>query len=102
MVNGGGERRVAVELAGHARGGVAVLDAQLAPGAVAIGVDRRLGHAEFAGDLLRGKVLIDQPQAFALTLGEQAHKVVRSVVPCAHRLHSKRRLLAQVYFNEQG
>jgi hypothetical protein len=42
-----------VELAREAGGGVAVLDAQLAPRAVAIGVDRGLGHAQLAGDLLR-------------------------------------------------
>ena len=44
---------VNVELAGEARGGVAILDAEFAPRAVAVGVDRSLGHAEFAGDLLR-------------------------------------------------
>jgi hypothetical protein len=44
---------VNIELPRHAGGGVSVFDAQLAPRAVAIGVDRRLGHAQFAGDLLR-------------------------------------------------
>jgi hypothetical protein len=48
MVNG----RVNIQLAGEARGGVAILDAQLAAGAVAIGVDGSLRHAELAGDLL--------------------------------------------------
>ena len=97
-----GEHGLAVELAGDPGGGVAVLDAELAPSAVAIGVDRRLRHAKFAGDLLGRQVLIDQPQAFALTLGEQAHKVVRTVVPYAHSLCSKRRTGAHVYFDEQG
>ena len=91
-----------IELARQARGGIAVLDAQLAPRAVAIGVHRGLGHAEFAGDLLRGKMLIDQPQAFALALREQAYWVFRTVVPCAHGGRSKRRLRARVYFNEKG
>jgi len=45
---------VDVELAGETGGAVAILDAELAPGAVAIGVDRRLGHPELPGDLLRG------------------------------------------------
>jgi hypothetical protein len=44
---------VNVELAGELGRGVAVFDAELAPGAVAIGVHRRLRHAELAGDLLR-------------------------------------------------
>jgi hypothetical protein len=48
MVNDG----VSVELPRQARRGIAILDAQLAAGAVAIGVDGSLRHAEFAGDLL--------------------------------------------------
>jgi hypothetical protein len=47
-------------------------------------------------------MLIDQVQAFALTLGEQPHKVIGAIVPCAHRRASKRRLGAYVYFNEKG
>ena len=84
MVNARGELGVGVERAGQPRGSVAVLDAELAPRPVAVGVDRGLGHAQFARDLLRGKVLVDQPQAFALTLGEQAHEVVRTVVSRVH------------------
>jgi hypothetical protein len=49
MVNGA----VSVQLSRNARGGIAVLDAELAAGAVAIGIDGSLRHAEFAGDLLR-------------------------------------------------
>jgi len=48
------------------RSGVAVLDAELAARAVAIGIHRGLGHAELAGDLLGRQVLIDQAQAIAL------------------------------------
>jgi hypothetical protein len=48
MVNGA----VPVELTGDTRRGVTVLDAELAPRAVAIGVDGSLRHAEFARDLL--------------------------------------------------
>jgi len=98
MVNAGLE----VELPGEAGGGVAVLNAQLAPRAVAIGVHRGLGHAQFAGDLLRGQMLIDQPQAFALALREQPNRVFRTVVACAHGAGSKRRVCAHVYFNEKG
>ena len=47
-------------------------------------------------------MLIHEAQAFALTLGEQAHEVVRTVVPRAHGSRSKRRLRAHVYFNEKG
>jgi hypothetical protein len=101
MVNRRGERALGVELARHAGGGVAVLDAQLAARAVAIGVHRRLGHAQFAGNLLGRKVLIDQAQAFALTLGEQPHEVVRTVGVHAHDAISKRRLRRSVYFNEK-
>jgi len=75
---------VNVEFAGQARGGVAILDPQLAPRAVAIGVDRGLGHAELSGDLLGREVLVDQPQAFALTLGEQPHCIFGNYAPCAH------------------
>jgi len=75
---------VNVELAGEAGGGVAVLDAQLAPRAVAIGVDRGLGHAELAGDLLGGQVLVHQTQAFALALCEQSHRIFGNDAPCGH------------------
>jgi hypothetical protein len=75
---------VNVELPGQPGGGVAVLHPQFAARAVAIGVHRRLGHAEFAGDLLRRQMLIDQPQAFALTRGEQPHRVINDDVACAH------------------
>jgi len=47
-------------------------------------------------------VLIDQAQTFALTLGEQAHEVIRTVARCAHGASSKRRLRRSVYFNEKG
>ena len=80
MVNG----RVNVKLARQARGGVAILHAQLAAGAVAIGVDGSLRHAEFAGDLLRRQMLIDEPQAFTLARREQAHRIFDDDVACSH------------------
>ena len=64
-----------VEHAGETGGGVAVLDAQLAPRAIAIGIHRSLGHAEFAGDLLRRKMLVDKPQAFPLTRCQQSYLI---------------------------
>jgi hypothetical protein len=75
---------VNVELPGQSGGGVAVLDPQLAPRAVAIGVHRSLGHAQFAGDLLRREMLVDQPQAFALAGREQPHRIFGDDVACAH------------------
>ena len=84
MVNGGAKTLGAVELSGEACGGVAVLHAQLAAGAVAIGVHGSLRHAEFAGDLLRRQVLIDQSQAFALTRREQPHRIFDDDVACSH------------------
>jgi hypothetical protein len=47
-------------------------------------------------------VLIDQAQAFTLSLGEQPYEVIRTVVAHAHSQASKRRLGACVYFNEKG
>jgi hypothetical protein len=79
---------VNVELAGEARGGVAVLDAQLAPGAVAVSVHRGLGHAKFAGDLLRGKVLVDEPQAFTFARREQPDGVLDNDVSRDHSASS--------------
>lgn len=73
-----------VEHAGETGGGVTVLDAQLAPRPVAIGIHRGLGHAEFAGDLLRRKMLVDQPQAFPLTGCEQSHLIFGNGVTHGH------------------
>jgi hypothetical protein len=84
MVNGTARAVDAVELARQTRRGVAILDAELAPRAVAIGVDGSLRHAELAGDLLRGQVLIDQPQAFALARRKQPHRIFGDDVACAH------------------
>ena len=75
---------VNVELSGEARSGVAILDAQLAAGAVAIGVDGSLRHAEFAGDLLGRQVLIHQPQAFTFARREQPHRIFGDDVACGH------------------
>jgi hypothetical protein len=87
-----------VQLARQAGGGVAILDAQLAPRAVAIGVDGGLGHAQFAGDLLGRQVLVDEAQALALAGGQQPHRIVDDVVACWHCERSKRRLGPRVYF----
>jgi hypothetical protein len=76
--------RLSVELASEARGGIAVLDAQLATGAVAVGVHGSLGHAELAGDLLGRQMLIHQAQAFALARGEQAHRIFGNDIARAH------------------
>ncbi len=80
MVNG----RVGVELARQPRRGVAVLDAQLAARAVAIGVHRGLGHAQFARDLLRRQMLIDQPQAFAFARRQQPDRIFGDDVSSDH------------------
>ena len=93
---------VNVELPGQPRGGVAVLDAQLAAGAVAVGVDRGLGHAQFARDLLGRQMLIDEAQAFAFARREQPHGLIGNHIACAHGASSKRRLAARVYFNAKG
>ena len=52
-------------------GFVPIAHAELAPGAVAIGVHRGLGHAELAGDLLGAQVLVHEAQAFTLALRQQ-------------------------------
>ena len=75
---------VNIELSGDPGGGVAVLDAELAPGAVAVGVHGSLGHAKFAGDLLGGKMLVDQPQAFTLPRRKKAGWIIHDVRSCAH------------------
>lgn len=89
---------VNVKAARQAGGGVAILDAQLAAGAVAIGIHRGLGHAQFAGDLLGRQVLVDEAQTFALARSQQVHVIVVDVIAGAHQAASKRRLLPRVYF----
>jgi len=90
---------VNVELPGETGRGVAVLDAKLAARAVAIGVHRSLGHAELAGDLLGGQMLVHKPQAFALARREQPHRFLGNDIPRAHGAGSKRRLGRLVYFD---
>jgi transcriptional regulator with XRE-family HTH domain len=75
---------LAVELARQARGGVAILHAEFAAGAVTIGVDGGLRHAQFAGDLLRRQMLIHQTQAFTLARCEQPDRIVSDIVASAH------------------
>jgi hypothetical protein len=79
---------VNVELAGEAGGGVAVLDAELASRAVAVGVHRSLGHAKFAGDLFRRQMLIHEAQAFAFARGEQPHRIFGNDDACDHSASS--------------
>ena len=66
---------VNVELAHQPRGGIAVVDAELAARAVAVGVHRGLRHAQFAGDLLRRQMLVHKAQALALSRREQADRI---------------------------
>ena len=62
---------------GHApRRVVAVLGAQALARLVQMGIDGVLGDAEAAADLLGAQVLVDQPEAFPLTRGEQVHGLV--------------------------
>jgi hypothetical protein len=79
---------VNVELSGEARGGVAILNAQLAAGAVAIGVHRGLGHPELAGDLLGRQMLVDEAQAFAFARREQPDGILCDYVSCDHSVSS--------------
>jgi len=57
----------------QAGGMIAVIDSQLAPGAVAIGVHGGLGHAELTGDLLGAEMAIHQAQALPFPRGQQFH-----------------------------
>lgn len=68
----------------HPRSLVAVVDAQLAARTVAVGVDRRLRHSEFAGDLLGAHVLVDQPQTIALARRQKFDLGTRNVGSFAH------------------
>jgi len=80
---------------------VAIVDSQLAAGAVAIGVDRCLRHAELAGDFLRAEVLVHESQAFALTLGEQLDRVLNDRQTRCHDDSVKPYNRHFVYFAEQ-
>jgi hypothetical protein len=90
---------VNVELAQQAGGGVAVVHAELLAGAVAVGVDRGLGHAELARDLFRRQMLIDEAQALALSGREQSDGVRRGVRARSHDLATKRRAARAVQFS---
>lgn len=71
-----------------ARGVIAVVSAQFPPRSVAIGVDRRLGHAKFSGDLFGAQMTIDQTQAFALPRGQAFDGVLSHSLRLAHRLNT--------------
>ena len=74
---------------GQEPGGViAVGDAELAAGTVAIGVDRGLGHPQFAGDLLGAEVAIDEAQAFPLSRRQQFDLLVHDARPPASLVHA--------------
>ena len=79
---------VNVEPAGDTGRGIAVLDPELAPRAVAVGVHRGLGHAELAGDLLGRQMLIHEAQAFAFARCEQPHRIFGNDVACDHSASS--------------
>jgi hypothetical protein len=87
-----------VSVGEHAGRGVAIAHAQLASGAVAIGVDRGLGHAKLTGDLLGAEVSIHQPQAFPLTRRQKFDATIGHSLSCPHRVNSKRLIGAVVYF----
>ena len=71
-------------MVGEAPGGlVAIAGPQLAAGAVAIGVHRGLGHAQFAGDLLGTEMTIDQPQALAFARCQTFDQILHHA--CASR-----------------
>ena len=65
----------------QARGFVTVGDAELAPRAVAIGVDRGLRHPQFAGDLLGAQVLVHEAQTFPFALRQQLDRAGHGVGP---------------------
>ena len=70
-----------------ARGAVAVAYAQLSPGAVAIGVDRGLGHAKLPGDLFGTEMTVDKPQAIPLPGSEKPDKVLDRLLRRAHKVN---------------
>jgi hypothetical protein len=70
---------VNVILAQEARRLVAIIHAELAAGAIAVGVHRGLGELQLAGDLLGAEVLVDQAQAVTLTLREQLDRTGHGV-----------------------
>lgn len=86
----------------QAGGLVAVGDAELAAGPVAVGVDRGFRHAELAGDLLGAQMLVDEAQAFALALRKQLDGILGDVGAWRHGKMSKRRLSGGVYFKAKA
>lgn len=82
----GGDKSVVSDQA--ARRLIAVGHAQFPPRTVAIGVDRRLRHAQSPGDLLGAQVTVDQPQAFPLPRGEQLDRIVDHSLRRAHKMNT--------------
>lgn len=81
-------------------GFVSVVDAQLAARAVAIGVDRRLRHAELAGDLLGAQMLVHEAKTFALALGKQLDRISCDDRTRSHGASVKPDIRHFVYFAE--
>jgi hypothetical protein len=75
---------VNVVAAQQAGGLVTIVHTELAPGAVAVGVHRGLGHAQLAGDLLGAEVLVDKPQAFPFALRQQLDRMSLRLGPDRH------------------
>jgi hypothetical protein len=79
---------VNIELAHETRRGIAIVDAELAAGAIAIGIHRSLRHAQFAGDLLRRQMLVHKAQALTLSGGKQADRIDGRCGACGHHEHN--------------
>ncbi len=63
---------VSAVVGGDQAGGVVPrIDAQALARLIEVCVDSVLGNAEAAGDFLRAEVLIDQPETFPLSRGQQ-------------------------------
>jgi hypothetical protein len=63
---------------------VAIVDAQALAGLVQMGVDRVLGDAEPAADLLGAQMVLDQAQALALARGQQLDGLAGRLLGLAH------------------
>jgi hypothetical protein len=63
--------RIETCVAQQSGGGVAISHSQFLAGAVAIGVNGRLGHAQFTGDLLGAEMPVHEAQAFQFALSQK-------------------------------
>ena len=69
----------------QARRFVAVRHAQLAPGAVAVGIDGGLGHAQLPGDLFGAQMAVHEAQAFPLPGRQELDTVLDDILRLAHK-----------------